>query len=276
MKRLEQNLQKKVSAIENDIEKKNLMHDLKLKAERMKSKLTNTDKLESRSLIVGVEEDDLEPQQQLAVPLPPSSEPSSFIQGTIDPNGGPAPPPLRDLEYYKGRIQMSDDYDLRSAYFLSSPVVIDGPLDQVAGNSEYRRLSYTSSNNIKRTDETIFGGVIGGLTGVFGFLLSKKVIFAFVFLALLLSLGLTGTTPAEAFANFASNFGLGYDVNVAVSDADGNHIGSSSSLYSSISDVLVSMDFTYLGNMLGFSVEGGHEGADVQVYFDPNTERKKR
>eukprot|EP00088_Acartia_fossae_P044443 TRINITY_DN471_c0_g1_i12.p1 TRINITY_DN471_c0_g1~~TRINITY_DN471_c0_g1_i12.p1 ORF type:complete len:654 (-),score=110.43 TRINITY_DN471_c0_g1_i12:159-1886(-) len=104
---------------------------------------------------------------------------------------GFGPPPLRDQQYFNSHFEISPSYDLRSSYFLRTV-----PSNQEFGEERFKQLVY-QENHVDRKDKTIFGGVIGGLAGVFGFLASKKLILSLVGLATLLAMGITGTSPQE-------------------------------------------------------------------------------
>merc|ERR1719193_2408674 len=129
-----------------------------------------------------------------------ATEMSSFLKSVLPSDDPPALPPLREKEVYDAYFKVSPNYDLRSAYFLSQP----GTSEDMQGGSEYSRLVY-STPMAKRSDQTIFGGIIGGLAGLFGLLLSKKVIATAVLFAVLLSMGLTGTSPHEAVSNLVQD-----------------------------------------------------------------------
>jgi len=256
----------------------------------------NTDKIEDRQDELG---------DIVSPPAPPPSDFSQYLQSAVSGTGGPPPPPLRDLEFYDQNFKISPDYNLHSAYFLSTPV-------ESLPDTEYTRLVYEGSE-IKRKDKHIFGGVIGGLTGVFGFLLSKKIIVSAVFIAFLMTMGLTGTTFPEMVQNVMRNFGIAYDLSVAVNvegsgsadvevavakDGSGASIdvttGGSGSLggankafqsffqsqlkqIMSMFDFLVDLNFDYLGNSVGINVEGsGEKETTVGISFTPSEAKKKK
>merc|ERR1712083_1234885 len=171
------------------------------------------------------------------------------------------------------------------------------------------RLTYTN-NEIKKDnkEETILGGVIGGLAGVAGYLISKKVIFTFVGFATLLALGITGTSPHEILMNLLGHFGIGWDLSVkmqseqndgktgsvayneaisgdaleysldlAKSDESGSHSPFWNSLFvKTISDLVVEFNANYFGNSLAVSAEGGkNSDSVVNVAFEPSEDHKK-
>jgi len=141
------------------------------------------------------------------------SEPSHYIQDSIV-----GPPPLRETEYFTSKLKVRPSLDLQSAYFLRTPPGYDG-----AGDGSYTQLQYKDKKNPYRKSESIYGGIIGGLAGVVGFLFSKKVVLAAVVMGLLLTLGITGTTPRQFMENLLGYTALQYEIgmNVTIGTNDG-------------------------------------------------------
>jgi len=239
------------------------------------------------------------------VPQATAAEPdmSKYLKATLP--GVASPPSLRDIDFFNqnlgpnARLDIGPDMNLRSAYFQSTPVGDEGER-----SVDYTRLAY-SEKDIKRKDETVYGGVIGGLAGVFGIILSKKVIFTFVGLATLIALGITGTSPHEIMMNLLSNFGIGWDlsINMQTEQDDGNtqalefqksisedameynfsKVGRAvkspfwnSLIMKTLTDLAVGFNADYFGNSLAVTTEGGKSSdAVLNVSFKPSEETEE-
>lgn len=144
-----------------------------------------------------------------------SYEPSHYIQDSVPFVDSP---PLREKEYFTAKMGVRPSLDIKSAYFLRPPA------DSVGHGVSYTQLEYQDPRYPFKTKEKgVYSSIVGGLAGVLAFLLSKKVLVAAVVIGLLLTFGITGTTPYQLMQNFMQYQKLHHDMvmNVTMRTADG-------------------------------------------------------
>jgi len=142
-------------------------------------------------------------------------KPSHYIQDSVPFVDSP---PLREKEYFTAKMGVRPSLDIKSAYFLRPPA------DSVGHGVSYTQLEYQDPRYPFKTKEKgVYSSIVGGLAGVLAFLLSKKVLVAAVVIGLLLTFGITGTTPYQLMQNFMQYQKLHHDMvmNVTMRTADG-------------------------------------------------------